>query len=45
MLSKTKIIRDIFAAYMSNDREAVKDALADFGATYDNGVFLRQSEN
>jgi hypothetical protein len=27
MQNKTKIIRDIFAAYMSNDRKAVEDAV------------------
>jgi ketosteroid isomerase-like protein len=41
MQSKTKIIRDIFAAYMSNDRKAVEDALADdfrFTSPYDDEI-------
>jgi ketosteroid isomerase-like protein len=39
--SKPDIIRDLFAAYLSNDREAVADALtADFRFTspYDDGI-------
>ena len=83
---KEKIIRALFAAYMSNDRKAVEHALADdfrftspyddeidkatyfercwrnteffgfegdrikridvyFGATYQDGAFVRQTEN
>ena len=39
--SKTKIIHAIFAAYLSNDRKAVEDALADdfrFTSPYDDGI-------
>src|SRR5260221_2467543 len=38
---KTRIIRAIFAAYLSNDRKAVEDALADdfrFTSPYDDGI-------
>src|SRR5260370_14820342 len=41
MEKKKKIIRDIFAAYMSNDRMAVEDALADdfhFTSPYDDEI-------
>jgi ketosteroid isomerase-like protein len=39
--NKQKIIRAIFAAYMSNDRKAVEDALADdfrFTSPYDDEI-------
>jgi ketosteroid isomerase-like protein len=41
MASKPDIIRGIFAAYMSNDRKAVEDALADdfrFTSPYDDRI-------
>jgi ketosteroid isomerase-like protein len=41
MQNKTKIIRDIFAAYMSNDRKAVEEAPADdfrFTSPYDDEI-------
>ena len=39
--SKAEIIRDIFAAYMSNDRKVVEDALTDdfrFTSPYDDEI-------
>jgi ketosteroid isomerase-like protein len=39
--NKAEIIRDIFAAYLSNDRKAVEDALAEdfrFTSPYDDAI-------
>ena len=44
MANKPDIIRAIFAAYMSNDRKAVEDALADdfrFTSPYDERIDSR----
>jgi ketosteroid isomerase-like protein len=41
MSDKTKIIRAVFAAYMTNDREVVEDALAEdfrFTSPYDDRI-------